>query len=244
MIATPAQPRSTRSLRLIQSVMGFGSMAAIGFPFLRRVHGMENVDISRNHLFVSNHVSLLDTVLLGGLLWSKGCCPILTLGDRAVWQASPIRRLLSRHVGFLMDRSRLNSRRVAELETFAKAGSEFQLLVFPEGTRGNGVNVGPCRPGLHVVAHASRLPIVPIFIENMQKVSTKSGRFHPVSGLRQVEVHFGNPISTGKYLQYEREAFGEFIRNSIASLGSRSESTHECSTDILPEPIPAEETRG
>jgi hypothetical protein len=57
----------------------------------------------------------------------------------------------------------------------------------------------------------------------MQLVSTKTGRFHPIGGLRKVEVHFGAPISSETYLQIPREEFSEFVRRSIAvTLPSRS----------------------
>jgi hypothetical protein len=49
----------------------------------------------------------------------------------------------------------------------------------------------------------------------MQLVSTKTGRFHPLAGLRKVEVHFGEPIPPETYLSMPREEFLEFVRRSI-----------------------------
>ena len=69
---------------------------------------------------------------------------------------------------------------------------------------------------MYYVAQEARLPIVPVFIENMQFVSTKTGRFHPIGGLRKVEVHFGEPIFPEDYLSLQREEFLEFVRLSIA----------------------------
>jgi hypothetical protein len=57
---------------------------------------------------------------------------------------------------------------------------------------------------------------VPVFFQNMQQVSTKTGHFHPVGGLRKVEVHFGEAIAPEKYLAMRRPEFLEFIRWSIA----------------------------
>ena len=208
----------SRELVFIQTLLGLGAHLFLALPYLRRTHGLEKLDPRRRYLFVCNHVSLLDTILLGALCWRSGCYPILVLGDKTVWHASRIKRLLSSPIGFLLERGKFNPARIRELKAFGRASGQFHLVVFPEGTRGDGVQVGPCQPGLYYIAREARVPIVPVFFQNMQFVSTKTGRFHPIGGLRKVEVHFGEPIPSAAYLAMPREAFLEFIRQSIASL--------------------------
>jgi 1-acyl-sn-glycerol-3-phosphate acyltransferase len=82
--------------------------------------------------------------------------------------------------------------------------------------------VGPCQAGIYHIAQEARVPMVPVFIENMQFVSTKTGRFHPIGGLRKVEVHFGEPISPEAYLAMAREEFTDFVRRSIAMASRRT----------------------
>jgi 1-acyl-sn-glycerol-3-phosphate acyltransferase len=118
-----------------------------------------------------------------------------------------------------LKRGKLNPGRIRDLQAFGRAGKEFQLVVFPEGTRGDGIHVAECQPGIHYIAQEARLPIVPVFFQNMQKVSTKAGRFHPFGGLRKVEVHFGAPVAPEEYLPMPRPEFLEFIRRSIAEAG-------------------------
>jgi 1-acyl-sn-glycerol-3-phosphate acyltransferase len=222
-MADTRQPRVTRPLVFIQWLLGFGAYCVLALPYLRRVHHLDRLRSGGRLLMVSNHVSLIDTVLLGALCWRAGCYPIVVLGDRKVWHASWIKKLLSSRIGFLLERGKLNPNRIEELEAFGRAGGEFNLVVFPEGTRGDGVNVAPCQPGLHYIAQAARLPIVPLFIENMQLVSTKSGRFHALRGLRKVEVHIGEVIAPEKYLALSRDEFSEFVRQSIATTRSPSQ---------------------
>ena len=210
------QPRVTRSLVFIQWLMGFGAHLFIVLPYLRRVHNLDRLRAGERWLIVCNHVSLIDTILLGAVCWRAGCYPILVLGDRRVWHANWIKRMLSAPIGFLLERGKMNPNRVNELEAFGRAGREQTLIVFPEGTRGDGIHVGPCQPGLHYIAQAAQMPIVPLFIENMQLVSTKHGRYHPFRGLRKVEVHVGEPIAPEKYLSLSREEFSAFMRQSIA----------------------------
>jgi 1-acyl-sn-glycerol-3-phosphate acyltransferase len=156
--------------------------------------------------------------LLGGLLWRSGNYPILVLGDKNVWRDSWIRTALSKPIGFLLERGRLNPGRIRELQQYANEIKKFRLVVFPEGTRGNGVDVAECQPGIYYVAQESRAPIVPVFIENMQLVSTKQGRFHPIGGLKKIEVHFGEPILPENYLSLSREEFTSFVRERISAL--------------------------
>ena len=212
------QPHASRTLIFIQTLLGIGAYLALALPYLRCAHGLRRLDPSRRYLFVSNHVSLLDTILLGALAWRSHCYPILVLGDKNVWQASAIKRALSSRIGFLLERGKLNPKRIDELQQFGRASKAFHLLVFPEGTRGDGVNVAPCQPGIYYVAQEARVPIVPVFIENMHLISTKTGRFHPFRALRKVQVHFGEAIAPQEYLPISREDFPEFIRAKITNL--------------------------
>jgi len=211
------QGRASRGQVFIQALIGLGVYTVLVLPYMRRAQGMERLRPRQNYLFVANHVSLLDSILLGGLCWRSGRYPILVLADKKVWQASWIRRLMSRSTSFLLERGKLNPGKIKALQAFGRAGENFQLIVFPEGTRGDGVNLAECQPGIYFIAREAQLPIVPVFIENMQLVSTKTGRFHPLSGLRKVEVHFGEPILPEKYLDLPREEFLELVRRSIAS---------------------------
>jgi len=209
--------RITRRWKFIQALLGFGATLFLALPYLRRTHGLNRLLSSQKYLFVSNHVSLLDTILLGGLCWRSGCYPILTLGDKNVWHASWIKKMLSSKIGFLVERGKLNQNRIGELQTFGRCGKEFHLVVFPEGTRGDGVHVAAPQPGIYFIAQEARLSIVPVFIENMQFVSTKNGRFHPLGGLRKIEVHYGEPIAPEKYLGLPREEFLELVQRSITT---------------------------
>ncbi|HEY4416083.1 MAG TPA: lysophospholipid acyltransferase family protein, partial [Verrucomicrobiae bacterium] len=208
---------ASRRLILLQLTLGFFAQFLFALPYLRRVHGLEKLNPRQRYLFVSNHVSLLDTILLGSLFWRSGNHPLLVLGAKNAWRDSWFRSLLSRPLGFLLERGKLNPRRIHELEIYGRTIESFNLLVFPEGTRGDGVTVAECQPGIFYVAQAARAPIMPIFIQNMHLVSTKAGPFHPLSGLQKVEVHFGEPIFPEDYLHLSREELTEMIRMKIAA---------------------------
>lgn len=225
-----AEPSATRSRVIAQFLLGMGAWLFLALPYLRRTYGLDHLDRRRRYLFVCNHVSLLDTIMLGALCWRSRCYPILVLGDKSVWHASWIKRFLSSRIGFLLERGKLNPSRIEELQAFGRAGREFHLVVFPEGTRGDGVHVAECQPGIYHIAQEARLPLLPVFFANMQKVSTKSGRFHPIGGLRKVEVHFGEPIAPEAWLAMPRTEFVEFVRQSILAANTSERGVHAAST--------------
>ena len=85
---------------------------------------------------------LLGTVLLALSGWLVGAWLLRR------WTAKP--PPLLRDVAILqLERGKFNPARVRELQAFGRANAEFHLVVFPEGTRGDGVQAGPCQPGRH-----------------------------------------------------------------------------------------------
>lgn len=209
---------SVEQARRGQRPVGIFCRAAIIFPFVRRMQGFEKIDAAQRYLFVSNHVSLLDALVLGGFLIGHQKSPSLILADKKTWDASWGKRAISRPVGFLLERGKTSVSLLRELTAFGRAGENFNLIVFPEGTRGNGVEVAECQPGIHYIAQAAKLPMVPVFFENMQRVSTKAGAFHFIRGLRQVEVHFGDVIAPENYLSLPREELPGFVRGKILAV--------------------------
>ncbi len=222
-------PRATRGRIIAQFLLGIGAWLLLAVPYLRRVHGLARLNPHRRYLFACNHVSLLDTIMLGALCWRARCYPILVLGDKSVWHASWIKRFLSSRIGFLLERGKLHPGRIEELQAFGRAGGEFHLVVFPEGTRGDGVHVAECQPGIYHIAQEARLPLVPVFFANMQCVSTKRGRFHPIGGLRKVEVHFGEPLAPETWLAMPRPEFLEFVRQHILAAKTSERGVHAAS---------------
>ena len=99
------QPRMTRGTVITQSVLGLILYLLLAVPFLRRTHGLTRPRPRQPHLLVCNHISLLDSLLIAALCWRSGCYPILVLGDKNVWHASWVRRLLSCSTAFLLERS-------------------------------------------------------------------------------------------------------------------------------------------
>src|SRR6185295_12057085 len=150
--ARPETRHVTRVTVVTQFILGLILHIVLAVPFLRRTHGWNRLRPEQRYLFVINHISLLDTLLISTLCWRSGCYPILVLGDKNIWHASWVRKILSGQTAFLLDRGKLNPHRIDELQAFGRSGQTFQLIVFPEGTRGDGVNIATCQPGIYFIA--------------------------------------------------------------------------------------------
>ena len=215
------RPQPIRGHLAVQLVLGLCCYLFFVLPYARRIRVLGR--LSREHrLFVCNHVSLLDTILLGGVFWSRARLPILVLGDSRVWQGSGLKRLLSSRVGFLIERRKTDRSLVGQLGSYGASHANFNLILFPEGTRGDGLTVRECQPGVYTVARAARVPIVPVYISGMQQVSTKTSPFRMLRGLRQVELEFGPEIAPEEYLELEREAFRARVRDALQDLSPAS----------------------
>lgn len=216
---TPARPREADSALLrAQRWLGVICHLTMYLPYVRRVEGAEVLRGSERKIFAANHVSLLDTPLLGSVLRHAGRSPILVLGDRGVWHQSWFRRLLSAKVGFLIDRDGPTKARLREMSAYGRSIEDFELILFPEGTRGDGRSVLPCQPGIFFVARAAKAPIVPVFIAGMAGLSSKDGGLHLWRARRSVDVHFGPEILPEEYEGLDREQMAELVRERIAAL--------------------------
>lgn len=208
------------STRLVQLVLGLGCKLFFCLPYQKRTSGLSALE-RRRYLFVCNHVSLLDTILLGGILWGTARLPILVLGDKSVWHKTWIRRALSAHLGLLIDREHLSREVIRQLRSFGRSASGFNLIVFPEGHRSDGQHVQECQAGVVTIAREAKVPIVPIFIANMQRVSSRTTPFRPLGGLRQITVHFGPRWEPEDYLALEPDALRTEMRRRIQELMPR-----------------------
>jgi 1-acyl-sn-glycerol-3-phosphate acyltransferase len=143
--------------------------------------GAERVPADGPILIAGNHQSYLDPPLIGSGV-RRSChffakrelfdVPILGPLIRRV-HAIPVRR-------GVYDPASLS--RVSEI--LAEGGA---LVLFPEGTRGNGVEFLPAKPGVGMIARQNRALIVPAYINDSENLWRALRR-------RSMRVYYGDPI--------------------------------------------------
>ena len=93
-------------------------------------------------------------------------------------------------------------------------GTDYSIIVFPEGTRGTGDEISPFKSGLY---HLTRLKpdveLVPVYLDNMNRILPK-GEALPVPMIGRVV--FGEPMEL-RHAE-KKEAFLERARSSLEQL--------------------------
>lgn len=149
------------------------------------VIGLDRIDPAGTYIFVSNHVSNLDPVILMPLIPRRTS----VLVKKEVWRI-PI-------LGYAFDLASLvpvdRSNRAAAIESIHKAGEVMRrginMMVYPEGTRSTDGRLLPFKKGPFHLAMETGFPIVPVtMLETFEmmpkgKLTAKGGTatvvFHP-----------------------------------------------------------------
>ncbi len=150
-------------------------------------------------IYFANHSSHLD----GLVIWSA-LPPALRerthpVAARDYWEASRLRRWLATEVfgAILIERHGESGAHGAPLEPLLAALDRGDaLILFPEGTRGDGTAIQPFKSGLyHLARHRPGLELVPVYLENLNRVLPKCTVL-PVPLL--CAARFGTPLRLGE----------------------------------------------
>lgn len=193
-------------------------------PLARVVTGVQVIErvpipAERPLIVIANHTSHLDVLVLWSVLppgLRDVCRPVAA---RDYWERGVRRRVADGVFGaLLIDRhpslpgENLGERAVAAMSAALAEGSS--LILFPEGTRGDGTTVAPFRSGLyHLCAAHPEVPVLPVFLENLARMLPK-GRSLPLPLLSRAV--FGAPLQLGA--GEEKPAFLERARDAVAAL--------------------------
>jgi putative phosphoserine phosphatase/1-acylglycerol-3-phosphate O-acyltransferase len=183
--------------------LGFPSFLAIAGVRMNVV-GAQNLWARRPAVFVMNHQSGLDAMIVGALL-RQG---FSGLGKKEA-QLSPATFLLGMATdAVFVDRADSTKGRAAQEQLVERLRSGVSVFVAPEGTRSPTGDLGPFRTGAFHVARTAGVPIVPIVLRNAYDLMPgKSKLIHP--GV--VDVAVLDPIATDGWTR-------ETVRADIASV--------------------------
>lgn len=172
-------------------------------------------------IYFANHTSHLDAVVLWGALPARLRARTRPVAGRDYWERGPLRRYLARRVfrALLVDRNPPGEDKVAGAQATIAALAEVvrsgdSLIVFPEGTRGDGDDVAPFKSGLyHLALSASGAELVPAYLENLNRILPK-GEVLPVPVLGSVTFGPALALEVGE----EKQSFLERAREAVLRL--------------------------
>ncbi|HZL25703.1 MAG TPA: lysophospholipid acyltransferase family protein [Acidobacteriaceae bacterium] len=186
-----------------------------------KVQCLGELPMTEQCIYFANHSSHMDFVVLWSLLpsdvrektrpvaaadyWSKGLKRLLACD---VFRAVLVDRA-SKPAAIGSDAEAQRSRAIRPLIDVLAGGES--LILFPEGTRGNGLEVARFKSGLYNLCVARPgLKLVPVYLKNLNRVLPKGG-FVPTP--MRSEVTFGAPIGLR-----EGEGREEFLVRARATL--------------------------
>jgi len=172
------------------------------------VEGREHLNPGRPAVFVCNHASNLDPPAIATVL------PRVVIMAKKEAFRIPIAGTAFRMVGFIpVDRGteRAAASVVAGTERLKEGLS---MLAFPEGTRGNGLEMLPFRHGVFLMAIRANALIVPITLTGLREMMPR-GSFATIPGPVRFVAH--RPISTDGLTEKDRGELADQVRAIIAS---------------------------
>jgi 1-acyl-sn-glycerol-3-phosphate acyltransferase len=165
-------------------------------------------------VFFANHCSHLDFLVIWASLPPEIRATTRPVAAADYWAKGRLRRRLADRVfrAVLIDRRAGGREAVARLSE-ALAGGD-SLIIFPEGTRGDGPDVGAFKAGIyHLATEWPGLELVPVHLENLNRVLPK-GEAVPVPLMSRVA--FGAPLKL--HDGEDKTAFLDRARDAVVEL--------------------------
>lgn len=167
----------------------------------------------RPRVYFANHSSHADFVTIWAALPRALRARTRPVAAADYWRGGALRRYVGGHVfrALLIERSGGGRAATERMAAALRAGDS--LILFPEGTRGDGTQIAPFRSGLyHLAVAAPEAELVPVSLQNLNRVLPK-GESIPVPVIARLT--FGVPLALrpgearDDFLRRAREAVAE-----------------------------------
>jgi len=181
----------------------------------RRAQGRQWLSGPGPFVLLANHSSHLDTVSLLSLFPLRRLREIQPVAAADYFERNRLVAWFS-HTFFNIlpiARRRITPENKPIQRMLAQLRAGKSLIIYPEGTRGSGEEIGPFRPGIaHLLEQAPRLPVIPVYLVNHGRCLPK-GEWLPVPFF--CEIRIGPPqVFSGR----NRREKLERLRSAILSL--------------------------
>jgi 1-acyl-sn-glycerol-3-phosphate acyltransferase len=179
-----------------------------------RVRGREHLPATDPFVLIANHSSHIDTAALLSLFPGKRLKRIRPVAAADYFERNRIVSALTRTLFHTLPVARTTKSpesdpRPRMLEALDRGNS---LILFPEGTRGSGTDLGRFRRGIAWLAQQRPdLPIVPAYLENM-------GRALPKGELLPVPFFCGIRVGPAIHPRGSTEEILRALENAVLSL--------------------------
>lgn len=178
--------------------------------------GVDNIPREGGVLLVSNHISLLDPVIVG----SAANREIHFMARSNVFDVPFLGRLISIFNAYPVNRGKPDLGALRKTITHLKGGNA--VLIFPEGTRSFDGKIGKAHDGACFIAQRANVPTIPVYHKGAEKMMPRGSK-----RIRRAKlsVTFGNPIDFSDIVESDirREMYqkmGVQMMDAISDLGT------------------------
>lgn len=177
-----------------------------------RVSGIERVPPEGPVIIAPNHLSFLDPPLAA---CAQPRC-LFFMAKEELFKVPMLGTLIRSVRAFPVRRGDNDTEAIRKAIEVLRAGCA--LLVFPEGTRGDGTALGAISPGIAMLAKRSNAVVVPVGMNGTQKAWPRGQKFPKRARMR---VQIGQPfkyseIATESEEKSNREKFASELATRIA----------------------------
>lgn len=145
-------------------------------------------------VYFANHTSHMDAIIIWASLPQEIRVLTRPVAAKDYWMAGPIRRFMANRLfnAILIDRTNIKAHQSPVDYMIREIGHEHSLIVFPEGGRGDGREIGEFKSGLYYLAKKRPdLELIPVHLDNMNRILPR-GEVLPVPLLTCIT--FGPPL--------------------------------------------------
>lgn len=172
------------------------------------LHGGEQLVPGEPHIFASNHVSWYDVLALALVL------PPYSFVAKAELFKVPLFGAGARAVGTIpIERDNRKAAFQSYEEAAVRIRAGRNVVVYPEGTRGESYPLRPFKKGPFVLAIAAGVPIIPTLIHGTIEANPR-GTLDVTPGV--VHVHLLEPVPTEGLTYDDRDALSRTVYERIA----------------------------
>lgn len=174
------------------------------------VKGKENLPSEGPVLYVANHKSIFDIVILVSLIKT----PSIFIGKKEVEQMPLIKDWFDSMGCIYMDREDKRQSLKSIMQGIDELKNGQCVIIFPEGTRISGDEIKAFKEGSFKLATKSKVPIVPIALHNTYKI------FEENKGVRKavVSVNIGEKIEVEGLDKEGEKALPRYVEGVVKAL--------------------------
>lgn len=181
------------------------------FPYKK--YGHTELFDDRPYIFVGNHLSLLDVVVIA-MATSK---PVHFMAKRQLFEKGLMKKFVTKCQCIPVNRDGTDVKAIMHAMKYLKGGES--IIIFPEGTRNKSEEVFlPFKSGAAAISIKTKTPIVPV-------VQIKKIKF-----LRRSRIIYGEPIEFREY--YDKRLTEEDIKKCDDALRERMLELHTSLSEI------------